>query len=180
METFFNSFFNEYQHLSLVKPNIQPTIQNLIDLTNKTDYFESEILDLKNQFPIILSDFIKYYDIYKSSPSNTEYFNMYQEVYTKLMKINSDLLLLIQKIKDENSQITNLVKLINNEMSNEKKSYTGLLGQVNNLFIENNTSGNMVNEYKENYKNLYYKNIIMIIGIIGLICFLISRKKNFS
>jgi len=127
--------------------------------------FSEQLEALNSQFNSLLEDYANYYTLYQINPENAENENSYLQVSSNIQSINSEVLKISSNIE---TALNNLLENANNLSSQieEEKSLQMQLKQNLGLIQPNSHTSNMlINDYKENYKEQYIKNITTFIGI---------------
>jgi predicted nucleic acid-binding Zn-ribbon protein len=142
--------------------------------------FLSSIQTLQEQLPPILDDFEKYYVLYNKNPSDTEYQQMFSNIKSNLNNINSQLFTISNNVDSNTQNISKDLLSLNKEIQQLKTQNTNLKKKLNNLKGKNNTSDELIENYKEIYDLDYLKNWGLLLSIVGsgLLLNYIFRNKT--
>lgn len=132
---------------------------------------------LKVQFFIVLEEFKKYYIFYNKNPEYQEYATMFFDKKTQVQNINSQLFMKTNEIEQETSKLNDVIKKLDKAIAVEKIKNIVLTKKYAKINGTNNGSFEMVDDYKEIYKKLYFSNITLILGIL-LTAFLLVKNFN--
>ena len=141
---------------------------------------EDKIKTLNEQFNSALKDYQQYYILYKQSPDNQEYSNMYASINANITNLNKELFMIYNniqiKIVSMNLENSNL----NDKIINEKDQKKKLFNEYQQLNGTGNGSIEMKNNFVELYKIQYIYNWNMFLGILFIIFSLMTifRKQG--
>jgi hypothetical protein len=114
----------------------------------------------------ILDEYKKGYVYYNTNPDNNEYSRIFSVASGNVTTLNKDLFVTtndIQKnIDDLNAQLT----ILDEKISQEKKTNAHLITTLQNLEGKNNGSQVMSGNSQELYKQQYISNWDMVVGIL--------------
>ena len=140
----------------------------------KPESFYNELDTFKNQMPAFLADFTTNFVNYNLNPQNNEYENAFRHDKNILNSINSNIIKLVTNIEKKtlglNHRLEELYVLIN-EAKIENRELKIKLGILDN---ENETSYELINDYKELYRLSYLRNWGLAICIV-IACFSIMK-----
>ena len=146
---------------------------------NPTDLL-SEILILVETVPHLLEDYTKNYILYHKNPQNNESTSLFENTKSSLESANSKLFLLNNNIERETQEINKKLILFNNQIQTQKKD-NGKMKQILKSIENNyNASDERIDDYTEMYRNQYFKNVTMLIGILlgGILLTKVFGKSN--
>ena len=161
--------------MDLIEQNILNELHNYLP---DPDSLRNNLNTLNEKFPSILEDFKKYYIFYNKTPDYPEYAQLFTTMKGNIQKIQSTLFSetntvesIIEKINQEMSKIDVKIK----EAKNKNKHLKKKLGIVETT---NNSSEEMIGDYKKMYNLQYFVNFTMIVGIIlaGTVTFKVFKK----
>jgi hypothetical protein len=132
----------------------------------KPSNFIQQLKTLNEQLPSILDDFKKYYVFHNKNPDYGEYQQMFENIKSNLNTTNSNLFMLsnnVQKNTDEiNKKLFGLDILIKRERDKNRE----IKKKLKHIKQENNTTSEMIDNYKEMYQQGYLKNWGLVLSIV--------------
>jgi len=132
---------------------------------NPTDLL-SEILILVETVPHLLDDYTKNYILYHKNPQSNENASLFENIKSSLESANSKLFLLNNTIEKETQEINEKLFLFNNQIKSKKKDNGKMKQILKSIDNRYNASDERIDDYTEMYKNQYFKNVTMLIGIV--------------
>ena len=132
---------------------------------NPTDLL-SEILILVETVPHLLDDYTKNYILYHKNPQSNENASLFENIKSSLESANSKLFLLNNSIEKETQEINEKLFLFNNQIQTKKKDNGKMKQILKSIDNRYNASDERIDDYTEMYKNQYFKNVTMLIGIL--------------
>jgi hypothetical protein len=138
--------------------------------------FREKIQTLKEQFPVILSDYKINYDRYSKDNKVQANLNAYNTSNSQVAKCIRDITDITVTLKAQNNEFVAIMSQLNTLIADEQKKNTILKDKLNMMKNVNNGSATLVSDYKENYNETNMRNWAMFIGIL-VIC--ISSLKVF-
>jgi len=138
--------------------------------------FREKIQTLKEQFPVILSDYKSNYDRYSKDNKVQANLNAYNTSNSQVAKCIRDMTDITVTLKAQNNEFVAIMSQLNTLIADEQKKNTILKDKLNMMKNVNNGSATLVSDYKENYNETNMRNWAMFIGIL-VIC--ISSLKVF-
>jgi hypothetical protein len=131
-----------------------------------TEIYMNNINQLKDNSEFILDEFKKLYVINKMHPENEEYQYQYENVVSNINKISSTLFTTSNDIQlninDLNKQLVELNISIEREKNHNKK----LKRKLGIVEDKNNSSTEMISDYKEIYNKYYLQNWSIILSTL--------------
>jgi len=142
--------------------------------------FLSSIQTLQQQLPHILDDFKKYYVFYNKNPDDTEYNQMFSNVKSNLNNINSQLFTVSNGVESNTNKITKNLLLLNKQIQEVKNKNNELKKKLGILEQKNNSSDELIHDYKEMYNKSYLRNwgLALSIGFSWFLLTKIFRKQQ--
>jgi len=138
--------------------------------------FREKIQTLKEQFPVILSDYKSNYDRYSKDNKVQANLNAYNTSNSQVAKCIRDMSDITVTLKEQNNEFVAIMSQLNTLIAEEQRKNTILKDKLNMMKNVNNGSATLVSDYKENYNETNMRNWAMFIGIL-VIC--ISSLKVF-
>jgi len=139
---------------------------NILDRFPKPSVFLSELDTIQRQLGPILDDFNKYFVFYNMNPQISENQRMYeniknniQEIYTKLLKISTDVDKNINELNNNYQELNKLIETLKERNSVLKQK----LGIVEDTYDGSDT---MISNYKDLYNLQYLKNFSLGLGLV--------------
>ena len=155
--------------------NTTNTNNEIVNNYSEPNALIEKLHESKDKLPFILENFTKSFVLYNKNPEDNEYKQIFQTDKSNLDKIMHDLFLL------ENNVSTNINKLNSNlenlylEIEVLKEENKQLKKKMKLFDQQNDTSDEMINNYKEFYEIQYLRNwaialtILISIGIMSSI-----------
>jgi len=138
--------------------------------------FREKIKTLKSQFPAILSEYKKNYDLYSKDTNNQTKLSVYNTSNSQVAKCIRDMRDITLTLKAQNNEFGAIISQLNSLIAKEQKKNIKLKGKMEKMKSVSNGSSMLVSDYKENYTESNMRNWAMFIGIV-VIC--ISSLKIF-
>ncbi len=160
--------------------NVKTSIKDLIDQKNLSQSYEEKINNLREQFPAILDDFKKYYVFYRKNPDYQEYETSFENSKSQLNTINSDITNIKTSILKSTKNINDLVGTINLELRKEKVKNRVLKRRLGKIEHINSGSEEMIADYTEMYRQLFFQNVILFIGSILMVSYVYSQNHKIA
>ena len=132
----------------------------------KAHKFDEKIKNIKNSFFSALEDFQKYYVFYNKNPEVDEYQNFFANSKGQLQGLNSDMFLVTNNIQKKITDLDAEMRVISNKLKAEKELNGELLTLINKIQTTQDGSAIMIDDAKNEYNILYYKNWELFIGIL--------------
>jgi hypothetical protein len=138
--------------------------------------FREKIKTLNDQFPVILSDYKRNYDLYSNDNKDQTKLNAYNTSNSQVAKCIRDMTDITVQLRSQNKEFDTIMTQLNTLIADEQKKNTELKERIEYMKNVNNGSATLVSDYKENYNETNLRNWAMFIGIL-VIC--ISSLKVF-
>jgi uncharacterized protein YdcH (DUF465 family) len=144
-----------------------------------SEYFLSNLQIFEEQLQPILDDFLKYYVFYNKNPDVTEYRQIFFNLKSNLNNINSKLFTLTNEVDSNIESISKNLNTLNDKIMDLKSKNTSLKKKVGSVEEKNNSSTELIYDYKQMYDNNYLRNWALLFSILGtLIILKIMYTKN--
>lgn len=134
--------------------------------------FREKIKTLKDQFPVILSEYEKNY----YTGTDQTKLNVYNTYNSQVAKCIRDMRNVTVKLNAQNNEFDAIISKYNKLIPDEQKKNALLKRKLNKMKTVNNGSATLIGDYKENYNETSMRNWSMLIGIL-VVC--ISFLKFF-
>lgn len=141
--------------------SLSPSIREKTSFADKINVYVQ-------QFPHILDDFKKAYIQLNMNPSNAENQSIYLKVKSTLDNLNSELMNVINNLKEKNENVIKEIRNIEMQLSKEKLTNTKISYLVSQSEGSENGSALLIENSKELYKIQRISNINILIGILFL------------
>jgi hypothetical protein len=128
--------------------------------------FNEKIKNIKGSFFAALDDFQKYYVFYNKNPEVDEYQNFFANSKGQLQGLNSDMFLVTNNIQKKITDLDAEMRVTSNKLKAEKELNGELLTLINRIQTTQDGSAIMIDDAKDEYNTLYYKNWELFIGIL--------------
>lgn len=138
--------------------------------------FREKIKTLKSQFPAILSEYKKNYDLYSKDKNDQTKLSVYNTSNSQVAKCIRDMRGITDTLKAQNYEFVAVISQLNSLIAKEQKKHIKLNGKMKKMNNVNNGSATLIGDYKENYNETNMRNWAMFIGIL-VVC--ISSLKTF-
>ena len=122
-----------------------------------TEQYIEKINSLKENSDFVLDEFKKLYVINKMHPENEEYQYQYENVVSNINKILSDLFTTSNDVQLNINDLNKKLVELNISIEREKKYNRELKRKLGIIEHKNNSSTEMINDYKEIYNKYYLK-----------------------
>jgi hypothetical protein len=136
-----------------------------------------KIKELEHAFIEALDEFKKYYIFYHKNPDYREYQTNFENAQSNLNNVLSQMFKLTSNIQFSTSDMNKKIKELNIKIEEEKIVYKKLTSHVTHLNETYKASDMMINDFVTIYNTYYFKNVVMILGILAQIIIL---SKVFS
>ena len=150
---------------------------NLSNYVNQEQYI-NKLNEINGGVSILLDEFKKIYVITKMHPKNEEYKQKYEnvvsaftQIQSKLFSITNDVQVNINDLNKKLHELDVLIKI-------EKKVNKELKQKLGMVEIENNSSSEMIYDYKNIYNSKYLQNWALVLSIILCIITIGITYKN--
>ena len=146
--------------------DIQDNATSIIHTFKKPTDLLSEIVILVETVPHLLDDYTKNYILYHKNPESNENASLFENIKSSLESTNSKLFLLNNTIEKGTQEINEKLILFNNQIQSKKKDNGKMKQILKSIDNRYNASDERIDDYTEMYKNQYFKNVTMLIGIL--------------
>ena len=150
---------------------------NLSNYVNQEQYI-NKLNEINGGVSMLLDEFKKIYVITKMHPKNEEYKQKYEnvvsaftQIQSKLFSITNDVQVNINDLNKKLHELDVLIKI-------EKKVNKELKQKLGMVEIENNSSSEMIYDYKNIYNSKYLQNWALVLSIILCIITIGITYKN--
>ena len=150
---------------------------NLSNYVNQEQYI-NKLNEINGGVSMLLDEFKKIYVITKMHPKNEEYKQNYEnvvsaftQIQSKLFSITNDVQVNINDLNKKLHELDVLIKI-------EKKVNKELKQKLGMVEIENNSSSEMIYDYKNIYNSKYLQNWALVLSIILCIITIGITYKN--
>ena len=133
---------------------------------NKTTQYKNRLEVLKSQMPAILSDFKKYYILYNTNTTNSEYNRLFNNINSNLETVNSNLTILSNNVQVDINKINEGLVDVNSLIEQEKEKYKNIRLQLGIVEDKNNASTELISDYKQMYEYSYLRNWGLFFSIV--------------
>jgi hypothetical protein len=134
----------------------------------ENQYLE-KIKELKDKLPSIIDDFIKYYIFSHKNPDYTEYQQMFENIKNNLNGVNSELSNISNDVNKKTIIINKKMIDYNKIIEKLKKKNDELKEKLGTIEEKNNSSHQMMEDYKILYENSYLQNFSILFSIFFII-----------
>lgn len=138
--------------------------------------FREKTQTLNEQFPVILSDYKRNYDLYYKDTKNQTNLNAYNTSDAQVAKCIRDMRDITVTLNAQNNEFVAVISQLNTLIAEEQTKNTELKDKIEKMKNINNGSETLIRDYKENYNETNMRNWALFIGIL-VIC--ISFLKIF-
>jgi DNA-binding transcriptional regulator GbsR (MarR family) len=142
------------------------------------DNTEEKLNTIKNSFFFMLDDFKTYYILNKTYPNNIEYNNFYENSKTNLQNSSKQLMNVSKEIINALDVLNSDVVDISNKLDKQRELNTKMTDIYSKLHQSQNGSELFINDAKKLYNQQYYRNLHLLVGIIGLTGGIVYLSKS--
>lgn len=144
------------------------------------DNTDEKLNTIKNSFFLVLDEFKTYYILNKTYTNNIEYSNFYENSKTNLQSYSRELQSISKNIINELDTLNSDVIDISNKLEKQRELNANMTNIYSKLQQSQNGSDLFIHDAKSRYNQQYYKNLHLLIGIIGLTGGIIYLSKSKS
>lgn len=130
--------------------------------------FREKIQTLNEQFPGILSDYKKNYDLYYKDTKNQGNLNAYNTSDAQVARCIRDMRDVTVKLQLQNNEFVDIMSQLNTLIADEQIKNTELKDKIERMKNVNNGSSTLVSDYKENYNETNMRNWAIFLGIFAI------------
>lgn len=131
-----------------------------------TEQYIQKINTIKEKSNFILEEFKKLYVINKMHPENEEYQYQYENVVNNINNILSSLFTISNDIQINIDDLNKKLIYLNAKIEKEKKSNKYLKRKLGIVENKNNSSYELINDYREIYNKYYLQNWSILLSTI--------------
>ena len=132
--------------------------------------YKNKLADYAESFPHMLDEFKKYYIFFNKNPDVNEYQQMFSSMKAHIQKTISQVFVTTNEIQQNIDDLNIYILDLNREIQKEKVKNVDLKKKLGVLNSENNTTGIMIDNYRETYNIQYFINFVILLGIL-FVCF---------
>lgn len=141
--------------------------------------YKNKLSDYAESFPYLLDDFKNSYISFNKNPEVEEYGAIYSSSKSNIQKANTDVFVTTNDIQTKIDELNAFIASIGIEIDKEKIKNADLKNKLGMLNSENNTTGIMIDNYKETYNTQYFINFVIFLGIL-FICFFMYKMSKMA
>lgn len=130
--------------------------------------FREKTQTLNDQFPVILSDYKRNYDLYYKDTKNQTKLNAYNTSDAQVAKCIRDMRDITVRLQAQNNEFVAIMSQLNKLIADEQKKNTELKDKIEKMKNVNAGSTTLVRDYKENYNETNMRNWAMFLGIFAI------------
>ena len=150
------------------------TETQLRDSSSNAKKYNNKLADYAESFPHMLDEFKKHYIFFNKNPEVNEYQQLYSSMKANIQQATSQVFVTTNEIQQNIDELNSFIVELNKKIDKEKIKNVDLKKKLGMLNAENDTSGLMIDNYKETYNLQYFINFVILLGIL-FICFFIYR-----
>ena len=150
------------------------TETRLRDSSSNAKKYNNKLADYAETFPHMLDEFKKHYIFFNKYPEVNEYHQLYSSMKSNIQQAISQVFVTTNEIQQNIDELNSFVVDLNKKIDKEKIKNVDLKKKLGMLNAENDTSGLMIDNYKETYNIQYFINFVILLGIL-FICFFIYK-----
>ena len=139
-----------------------------------TTKYKNKLADYAESFPHMLDEFKKYYIFFNKNPDVNEYQQMYSSMKANIQQSTSQVFVTTNEIQKNTDDLNAYILDLNDEIQKAKVKNTDLKKKLGFLNAENNTTGIMIDNYRESYNIQYFINFVILLGIL-FVCFFMYK-----
>ena len=140
---------------------------------NATKY-KNKLADYAESFPHMLDEFKKHYIFFNKNPEVNEYAQMYSSMKSNIQQATSQVFVTTNEIQQNIDDLNMSILDLNDKIDTEKVKNIDLKKKLGLLNAESDTSGLLIDNYRETYNLQYFINFVILLGIL-FICFFIYK-----
>ena len=150
------------------------TETQLRDSSSNAKKYNNKLADYAESFPHMLDEFKKHYIFFNKNPEVNEYQQLYLSMKSNIQQAISQVFVTTNEIQQNIDELNSYIVEFNKKIDKEKIKNTDLKKKLGMLNAENDTSGLMIDNYKETYNIQYFTNFVILLGILS-ICFFMYK-----
>lgn len=136
--------------------------------------YKNKLADYAESFPHMLDEFKKYYIFFNKNPDVNEYQQMFSSMKSHIQKTISQVFVTTNEIQQNIDDLNIYILDLNREIQKEKVKNVDLKKKLGVLNSENDTTGIMIDNYRETYNIQYFINFVILLGIL-FVCFFMYK-----
>lgn len=133
------------------------------------EYFSEQIQVMREKIPSLINKFIKYDVLVQTYPEDESYNNEHNLITSEIQTIKSSLNKASTTMTNLMAEIRQKMEILNKKIKQEKKHYSTLKKRHNWASNTNTGSELLYDDYQYRYNTQILQNIIICIGILGMI-----------
>jgi hypothetical protein len=141
-------------------------IQKPEEIKNIIQGLQNKVSTLDEQMQFVLSEYKKYYVFLHKNPDYADYQQMFSNAQSNLTKIGSDFFELSNEIDANTDLLNKKLTCLNTTIVKEKKQNTLLKQRLKRIEEKDNTSSELIYDYRQTYNEGYLRNWALFISII--------------
>jgi hypothetical protein len=143
------------------------TIENTINQNfTSPDTYKQQIETLKQQFISVLDDFKQDFINYNMNSQNNEYQQTFFNDKNNLNVINNELTKISQNVETSTNELNKGLILLNELIKKTKEENRKLKIKLGIVEDKNNTSDELIDNYKQMYEYNYLRNVALGLSIV--------------
>lgn len=150
------------------------TETQLRDSSSNSKKYNNKLADYAESFPHMLDEFKKHYIFFNKNPEVNEYQQLYSSMKSNIQQAISQVFVTTNEIQQNIDELNSYIVEFNKKIDTEKIKNVDLKKKLGMLNAENDTSGLMIDNYKETYNIQYFTNFVILLGIL-VICFFMYK-----
>lgn len=143
----------------------------LIESSDATKY-KNKLAEYAESFPHMLDEFKKHYIFFNKNPQVDEYEKLYSSMKSNIQRATSQVFVTANEIQQKIDELNSHIKVMNGEIHKEKKKNSDLKKRLGLLNVEHDTTGLMIDDYRELYNLQYFINFMILFGILFISYFI--------
>jgi hypothetical protein len=151
------------------------------DVTNYVNpaQYTNKMNEINGGVDILLDEFKKIYVITKMHPNNEEYKQKYENIVSSFTQIQSKLFTITNDVQVNINELNKKLHELDVLIKIERKKNKELKKKLGIVEIENNSSSEMIDNYKTIYDTKYLQNWALLLSIIVCIITIgVTYKKQ--
>ena len=145
----------------------------LIESSDATKY-KNKLAEYAESFPHMLDEFKKHYIFFNKNPQVDEYQKLYSSMKSNIQHATSQVFVTTNEIQHKIDELNSHIKVLNGEIDKEKIKNSDLKNRLGLLNVEHDTTGLMIDNYRELYNLQYFINFMILFGIL-FICYFVYK-----
>lgn len=135
----------------------------------KAEQYNEAINSIESKFVAALDDYKKYYVYYNKNPEVSEFQNYYANSKGQLDLMSKELLQVSESIHKSIRDLDNEMSSVSSEVSKQKREHVHLTELQSKLSGTSQGSKTLIDDSKQMYNDVYYKNVELIVGILLIV-----------